>query len=478
MKFSYFLLTAFFLLAGAVNGQKDFTLSGEQGTDGALLGSSVGFVVTDMLTGEILASENPDLLLAPASVAKLFTTASALEILGSGYRYETRFLLQGTLDPVQGVLDGNLVVRGGGDPTTGSVYFRKNGKEEDPFATLAEILKIKGIKRITGSIVPDVSAFGEWSVPRSWMWEDIGNYYGATPGALNILDNTVRLLFNSSSQAGEQAVLTGTDPDLPGISWISEVSSGTNNRDLAYVYGSPWGTRRYIRGTIPAGRTGFGVKASMPNPAEVYINLLRRRLEDAGISAGREIQFSISESEALSLHTIWSPPVAEICSVLNHESVNLLAESLVMQLAYKSNGYGDHDAGMELMRSFIREKITGEPFFLEDGSGLSRFSAVTARQLNNLLLHMSRSNNAGAFRSGLPVAGAGTLRSFRTSDFPGYTLRAKSGSMTRVRAYAGYLVCQSGREVAFSVMVNNFPGTQSEVFRSLERFLKEVRSTF
>jgi len=305
------------------------------------------------------------------------------------------------------------------------------------------------------------------------MWEDIGNYYGATPGALNIHDNTIRLLFNSPAVAGGRAVLTGTEPELPGISWISEVRSGTDNRDLAYVYGSPWDTRRYIRGTIPAGRTGFGVKASMPNPAEVYVALLGKRLEEAGISTGKEIDPSFSGSEVLPLHSIWSPPVAEICSVLNHESVNLLAESLVMQLAYKSGGYGGHPEGMELMRSFIREHITREPFFLEDGSGLSRFTAVTARQLNDLLLYMDRSENAGAFRSGLPVAGAGTLRSFRTVDFPGSTLRAKSGSMTRVRAYAGYLVCQSGREVAFSVMVNNFSGPQSEVFRSVERFLKE-----
>lgn len=478
MKFSLLLSHVFFLLAVSVYGQKGFTISGEVYAEGALRGASLGFMVTDMRTGEILASENPDILLAPASVAKLFTSASALEILGGGYRYETRFLLQGTLDAGNGVLDGNLVVQGGGDPTSGSSYFRSNGRVDDPFASLVELLKSNGITRITGSVVPDISAFSEWSVPGSWMWEDIGNYYGATPGALNIFDNTVRLLFNSPSRAGGQAVLTGTEPELPGITWISEVLSGTDNRDLAYVYGSPWDTRRYIRGTLPAGRTGFGVKASMPNPAEVYADLLVKRLKEAGISTGKEIQSSLRGTEALPFHFIRSPPVAEICSVLNHESVNLLAESLVMQLAYKTGGFGGHPEGMELMRSFIRENITGEPFFLEDGSGLSRFSAVTARQLNDLLIYMSRSDNAGIFRSGLPVAGAGTLRSFRTSDFPGSTLRAKSGSMTRVRAYAGYLVSQSGREVAFSVMVNNFPGTHAEVFRSVERFLKEVRSAY
>lgn len=478
MKLLSAVIPAILLFAETVYGQGGFSLQGEPGAGGALRGASLGFMVSDVRTGQILASENADFLLSPASVAKLFISAAALEMLGPGYRFGTRFLIQGSLDQAKGVLNGNLVVQGGGDPTAGSFYFLKNGNPDDPFLSLTDILKNKGIRRITGSIVSDISAFAEWSVPGSWMWEDIGNYYGATPGALNILDNTVSLIFNTPASPGGQAVLIRTDPELPGISWISEVRSGSGNRDLAYVYGSPWDTRRYIRGTIPAGRTGFGVRASMPDPAEAYVDLLVKRLEDAGISIGNDGQSSNSATEKIPFHTIWSPPVAEICSVLNHESVNLLAEALVMQLAYKSTGSGDHDEGMELMRSFVRVNITPEPFFLEDGSGLSRFTAVTVRQLNDLLLYMHRSENAEIFRTGLPLAGAGTLRAFRASDFPGNTLRAKSGSMTRVRAYAGYLVCQSGREVAFSVMVNNFPGTQSEIFRSVERFLKEVRTRY
>lgn len=133
---------------------------------------------------------------------------------------------------------------------------------------------------------------------------------------------------------------------------------------------------------------------------------------------------------------------------------------------------------MKIISGFLEENVTSSPFFLDDGSGLSRFTAISARQMNDFLLYMHQSENSKIFKSTIPVAGAGTLRSFSTKDFPGLTLRCKSGSMTRVRSYAGYLVGKSGREMAFTIIVNNFSGTQQEIFRAIEGLLVKTRNEF
>jgi D-alanyl-D-alanine carboxypeptidase/D-alanyl-D-alanine-endopeptidase (penicillin-binding protein 4) len=444
----------------------------------SLRGAAIGLVVTDLHTGLILMEKNPDMLLAPASVVKLITTAAAIEMLGADHRFETGLAYTGLLNNDTRVLHGDLLVVGGGDPTTGSVWYNAQRTVPDIFVEWVDRVKDEGISAILGDIVVDIELFERWSLPSSWAWEDIGNYYGAGPSAVNLYDNTVKLFFKSPSTPGEITSIEATYPTLPGAEWINEVRSSSVNRDLAYIYGSPWDRKRLVRGTIPVNRSRFEVKASMPDPPLVFGNLLKERLISSGIEVKGRVRLSKEKSAYQSLHTFVSPPLAVMCSVLNHESVNLIAEALVVQLALTEKGFGSHKNGLEAIGRFMKQRVTDDPFFMEDGSGLSRFNAFTAHQINDLLISMHQSTNSRVFKSTLPVAGAGTLRSFNTQKFPGYTLRCKSGSMTRVRAYAGFLICQTGREVAFTVMVNNFPGTHQEVFRSIEKFLWGVRNEF
>jgi D-alanyl-D-alanine carboxypeptidase/D-alanyl-D-alanine-endopeptidase (penicillin-binding protein 4) len=177
-------------------------------------------------------------------------------------------------------------------------------------------------------------------------------------------------------------------------------------------------------------------------------------------------------------YTHFSIPLAEIAKVLNHESVNLFAELMVLNMAPRENGTGTFNAGLDVIRTFWKTHGVRDTFFIEDGSGLSRFNAISASQVKDVLCYMHKSKNAAVFKSTLPEAGKGTLSGFKTSDFPGRTLQCKSGSMDRVRAYAGYLTCNSGREVAFAVMVNNFPGTQAEVGRKLQKLLVEMKRAY
>ncbi len=474
LRFAWFFILI--LVFGFARGQVSTRVINDLRYDPAIRGASAGLVITDVENGQVLAEWNPDLLLSPASVAKLFSSGIALQLLKPDFRFETLLGYSGRIEQSTGRLQGNLVVRGGGDPTTGSEYFNREIPVDKFFDDISEALMAAGIHSIDGDILIDISGFQRWTIPDRWMWEDVGNYYGAGPSAVNLYDNIAKLYFNTSAQPGNLAELVSVKPSIEGVEWLNMLYSSEVNRDLAYVYGSPWDTRRVVRGTIPVRRTNFVVNASMPEPPLVFGDILKRKLTMAGIRVAGKVVITENLSEAEIIRSFYSPLLSRVCSVLNYESVNLIAESLVMQLSYRQNGQGRHDEGMKIISGFLKENITTDPFFLEDGSGLSRATAVSARQISDFLIFMHKSESGDVFKSTLPVAGAATLRSFSTDTFPGVTLRCKSGSMTRIRAYAGYLKCRSGREVAFAVMVNNFPGTSQEIFRTLEGFLGKVRN--
>jgi serine-type D-Ala-D-Ala carboxypeptidase/endopeptidase (penicillin-binding protein 4) len=442
----------------------------------ALAGASIAVHVSDVLTAETLYEWNPDLVLAPASTMKLVTSAAVLQYLGAGFRFTTTLGIKGSIESSSKTLKGDLVITGGGDPGIASGRSLNHKRSPEFFDDWIESMKRMGILNIQGNIILDISGFQSYDLPSKWVWEDIGNYYGAGPSALNIYDNAVILRLDSPESPGQPVRFISATPEIQGVEWKSEVVSSVINRDMAYVYGSPWDTKRIIRGTIPLNRRNFEVKASMPDPPAVFGDIFKKRLLEKGIQVTGKVVKSHERILAVPLHNFYSPPVSQLCSLMNHESDNLIAESLVMQLAYQKKGYGRLEDGNRILEEFLKSIEPDLPVFVEDGSGLSRFNGITARHLNTLLIYMNQSKNSAVFRSGLPVAGSGTLRVFNPVDFPGQSLRGKSGSMSRVRAYAGYLTGKSGRELAFAIMVNNFPGTQQEVFNAIEGLLLHIRN--
>ncbi len=444
----------------------------------ALNGSGIGLAVRDLSTGRIVMSEGSGLLLAPASTLKTVTTAAAMELLGPDYRFRTVFGYSGRLDTIVETVTGDLVVKGGGDPTLGSMVAGAKGSPDAIAQQLTEALKKSGIVTIAGDLVVDVSAYDPFQVPGSWAWEDIGNYYGAAPSALTFADNMIRLYFDSPAKSGEPVTLVRTFPEISWLSWQNELKSSFVNRDLAYVYGSPWGEKRLVRGSIPSGRKSFEVKASMPDPSLYLGHFLASRLAESGIRLKGSVKIVSENQEFTPVLTLYSPPLVQIIHEINHESVNLFAEHLVLQLALEKSGKGNMQEGLKLIEAFWKEKGAGEPVFLEDGSGLSRYNAISARFLVKVLTHMHDSKNGALFRLSLPSAGNGTLSGFSGTDFPGETLRCKSGSMERVRGYAGYLQCVSGSQLAFAVLVNNFPATSGDVMREIMELLKELRKNY
>ncbi len=468
----YFLLALSLVFVIKVFGQQSFEKAVQQllqkpDYENAL----VGMNVMDLATGDVLFGLNQEKLLAPASTMKLISTATALEILGADYRFETKIGYTGKVDK-NGVLNGDLVIVGGADPALGSEYFQNHYIDFLNKWVLA--LKNAGIKKINGKLILDGSVYDTEKVPDTWIWGDIGNYYGVGPSAFSIYDNMFRITFSSPKKAGKPTKVIAVSPKIEGMTIENEVLAADDNVDNAYVFGGPFDKKRVIRGTIPRNREAFTIKAAIHQPEEIMAHEFLQALANNGVFVSGEI--SVENVKMKDVETVFiqeSPTLAEIAEVLNHESVNLFAEHFLKQLAVEENGLGKRQDAIEIVKELWESKgISTKYLFMEDGSGLSHFDCVSPIFFTQLLRYMSHNE---AFVNSLPNAGEGTLKRFDKDLFPGNTLEAKSGSMTRVRCYSGYLKADSGKTLVFSFMFNNFSGSHSALIEELEQLFAELK---
>ncbi len=447
-------------------------------SDPSLKSGSAALLIVDINNGEIIADRNSSLSLTPASVMKLITSAAALELLGPDHRFETTIGYTGTVKKGSGILRGDIIIMGGGDPVLGSENFAEYyGNFPDEW--ILEIASA-GIKKIKGRVIADDSYFDYQPVPPGWNWEDIGNYYGAGVYGISLYDNTLKIHFRTSGP-GTAPEMLYTEPGDPGIFFRSYVKV-SGNSDQGYVYMAPYSSSGWISGTIPANSDNFILKASLPDPPLLLSRILTGRLKAAGITVSQEpgtvrLSYSYNLECYTEITTITSPPLSEIIKILNTESVNLYAEHLVKEIGKETSGEGSTDAGLKAIRQFLESiGLDTGGLFIGDGSGLSPQDALNPGQVVKLLMYMKgKSKNWDEYFGSLPEAGKeGTLKDcFMDPVFSG-RLRAKSGTLTRSKAYSGYFETMTGREMAFCYIVNNFTGPSAEIVRHIEEILKET----
>lgn len=449
--------------------------------------ASWGVAVIDIKTGEVLVNHNGQKALTPASTLKVLTTASALEVLGPNFRYRTLLEYDGNLS--NGVLTGNIYVRGSGDPTLGSDRFAGCDRQS-LLNTWLSAIKTAGIVRIDGNIIGDASAFTTDNTPAHWMWEDMGNYYGAGASGLNFCENSYELVL-SSGATGSPVTLVSTNPDLEDIDFVMEARAGKpGSGDNAYIYGAPYTGTRYVRGTIPPNRRTFSIRGSMPEPAYTCAHSLFHQLLDAGIpvsgcaSSQRREQHRSPDACKLprtTLHTHQSPYLTDIIRATNYYSINLYAECLLNTLGGWTTRPDDplasnRIAGLGAIRSYWQKKgISVAGLNITDGSGLSPDNAVRPLFLAETLCDVRLGLNGDYFWESLPLGGKeGTVRSFCDGTALAGKVRVKSGFISGVRAYAGYAPTASGREVAFVLIANRFDSGPNEMKTKLEQLLVSV----
>ena len=424
-------------------------------------------------------TENLQVSLVPASVMKLVTTAAALEILGTEFKFHTRLGITGTVNTASGLLEGNLVLMGGCDPAFYSEYFADYYK--GTFEAWAEALSNAGIKSIKGDFIIDLSRMAGVSVPGGWVWADIGNYYGAGVSALTYSDNYYKIHFSSPAQPGKPVKINGKFPVIDSLYLENRVFSSDINRDLSSVYGAPGSFTQLVEGTIPKGNPDFIVKAAMPAPAGAAITEFTRILKHYNIGISGKIRYAtvLPEEAFTVIADKSSPPLSELIVPLNHESINLFAEHLLREIGRARKGSSDLDSSLVALSGFWQEKnIFLKGFYPTDGCGLSRSNGISPRTLTEILRYMYLGPYRDVFFNSLPVAGrSGTLRNvFKGTKFEN-NLHAKTGSMTRVRSLAGIFTNPKGQKVIFAIITNNFEGSQASAGHSIENFMREIYSS-
>ncbi|MCF8360673.1 MAG: D-alanyl-D-alanine carboxypeptidase/D-alanyl-D-alanine-endopeptidase [Prolixibacteraceae bacterium] len=445
--------------------------------DDALAHTPVSISVVDVNTGEPLLETNPHFCLVPASVQKLLTSAAALEILGGYFRFETTLWASGEIE--NGKLTGNLIISGGGDPALGSGYFHIESEKKRFLAKWASMIRDAGIDTIDGDIVASTHYFTDCNVPPSWLWEDLGNYFGAAASGINVFDNTFEIVFTTPLEHGKPAVITNIEPEIPVLHLVNKVVSSPEQKDGTTIFGNPHTLYRKIKGTLPAGSPAYKVKASVPDPALLLAYEFKKALTRTRVVVEGDARSigNVNNHEAETLLVSWpSPPLTEIIEKMNHESLNLYAEVLLKQIALTQKGEGTTEKGTEALTEFWNSKNINGCLKLADGSGLSRQNTLTSQTITDVLGYMK--NNSpwyDAFYKSVPLTGMeGTQKYYFQDSFLKGKLRAKSGSMTGIRSFAGYMTTKSGTELAFCLIVNNFECGSFQMAYKLEKLIEEI----
>jgi D-alanyl-D-alanine carboxypeptidase/D-alanyl-D-alanine-endopeptidase (penicillin-binding protein 4) len=484
IKMTRFILFVSILLPNSwLIGQNAIQLAIEQfRNDPALQNATLSFQVIEAGTNKQIASFNSSASIPTASTAKLFSTAAAMEILGAQHRPATRIYHTGSIN--NGILQGDIWIRGGGDVSLGSKYFNEPGKEDQFIQSWIDSLKKKGITRIEGGIFTDGSEFGYNGVPDGWQWSDIGNYYGAGPAGICVFDNMIRYYFKTGPTPGTSATLIDSWPQEAKTNFRNGIKGQNVSGDNSYIYGAPYSIDRYSTGSLPINSPRFEVKGSMPDPEQQLAFTLFQALNKSGITVNGQFSgFRISgksnppdySTECKLLFVHLGNTVKEIADVTNLKSINLFAEGLVCLVGYKVSGKGTTEEGLKQINNYLSDKINLAGLILNDGSGLSRSNGISASHFCSLLNSIYNSTNFETFFSTLPVAGrTGTLSNLCKDDAGEARIYAKSGTMSKTKSYAGYVYSKSGKKLIFSITAINYSCSSSALTKKMEQVLNTM----
>ena len=447
-------------------------------------GASFSLVVKDVQEGKTVYSYDTDRLQSPASVLKTVATATALEILGEDYRYPTTLEYDGILE--SGTLEGNLYIKGSGDPSLGSSHFAPG--QNKFLSTWIAALQKAGIKHITGSVISDESIFDTEGVSIKWLREDMGNYYAPGSYGISIFDNMYKLSLQTGA-AGTRPVLKGTEPDIPFIRFKNYLKAAPVSSDSAYIIGAPLDDVRYLYGVLPANREAYVLKGDIPDPALYLARYLTDQLQQKGIRVDGSpscYRIEVEENrwkkgERKEIVTTYSPTLREIASVCNHVSHNLYADALVktVGLQYKprrNEMLSSFGRGVQVVKEYWEKKgLDVFPLRMNDGSGLAPADKVSAGFMGELLVYMAtESAVSDAFIASLPQAGIeGSVRNFLKGSKLQGKAHLKSGGITGVRSYAGYIT-KDGKTYAVAVFSNNYSCPMSRMTGALEKLLLQL----
>ena len=424
-----------------------------------------GVHVRDLRTGRTVYGHLADRPFAPASNLKLVTTAAALDVLGADFTYQTRLYASAPLDSVlqDSTLRGDLILRGGGDPTFGS---RLDSLAVDPLEQWAEALHRRGVRRIVGRILGDDDALEDRPYPDSWEYGHVATEaWAQAGGGLSYADNLIAVGFENGEVETNPGGVTTVRPSL-------EEGAGRGYAPLRVRRVVGTNTVR-ITGQVPTRFNGT-VRVPVENPTQLTLAAFADLLREQGITVEADLVDADDLDEPLDydgfslLRSHTSTPLVEILELINHRSINFYAEQVLRRI-----GGGSTRGGIARTNAFLAAAgVDPELVVLEDGSGLSRKNLVAPQAMTALLDWMDEQPYAEVYRRTIPDGD--DAEDLRTStlryrgDLQGLPIEVKTGAVQGVRALSGYAEGPGGVPLAFSVVVNNTPASAAAVYAALD----------
>ena len=466
----------------------------------AALKNATWGVLAVRLGGDTLAAYNADKRLVPASNVKVITAGTALHLLGADYRFQTDLAYSGRI--VDGVLQGNLYILGGGDPTTASKYDCAIPMEQ-LFAQWKKLLEDAGIRSIDGTIVGDGRGWGGRVPCKDWSGEDLGFYYGAAPGALNFYENAQDLTVAPSDTVGKPVQVTPFFPEAPWMIFNHAAVTGSQGSGDQLLYSAsdagPFG-RMY--GKFAVDRKSKIEECINHFPEYTCAYYFHNYLIQSGMDVTnafaevspygriRRDMFLYDDGEeavgrpALTrLGSTQSPPLGSIVGEMLRRSDNFYAEAVLKAMGQETYGRAVLDSALLAEKRVLGQLglKTDGVIQLRDGSGLARTNYVSPAFFVQFLRTMARQPEYSRFRQSLPQPGQGTLATRLSKADPTLKKRVymKSGSMNGIRCFCGYVTPADGRNentIVFSVMINNATATSATLNPLIDQLLTAIVS--
>jgi D-alanyl-D-alanine carboxypeptidase/D-alanyl-D-alanine-endopeptidase (penicillin-binding protein 4) len=464
----------------------------------ALSRATWGVLVQSLQNGETLFAWNPQKLLLPASNMKLVTLAAAAAELGWDYTYRTQLLARGAVNA--GVLAGDLIVVGSGDPSIGNV----DGSADKVFGDWADRLKQLGIRAIDGRIVGDDNAFDDEILGFGWSWDDLTEDYAAGVGALQFNENGIRVNIAPGPAPGSPAAIS-VDPPESGIVVVNSIRTGDVGAAANLTaHRLPGQSTLVLAGTVPAGATTpAALTLAVDNPTLFFVRALRRSLIARGVDVRGpavdidDLATPIDPAGATPVAEYRSPPLSVLAVRLMKVSQNQYAETFLKTLGIDRSGRettpSEREASAERhsdgssRATAIKGRTVAQKLFqdwgvdagsliIRDGSGLSRYDYLTAQALVTILAHVYKDTKLyEPFAASLPTPGTdGTLANRLKGTAAEHRLRAKTGSMSQVRTLSGYITTGDDEPLVFSILANNFDTTADVINRATDAMLVKL----
>lgn len=425
-------------------------------SDSQLTNATASLYVINANTGEVVFDKNSRVGLATASTLKIITAATAYELLGRDFRYETKLGYTGHIKGRS--LYGDLFIQPSGDPTLGSWRYKSS---TDTFLLNEFFSAIKKLNiSAYGSFMIDKKGWESETIPDGWIWQDIGNYYGSGATRFNWRENQFDIVMKSGKNIDDPVAIVTTKPKLETILiGCSVTSAAKGSGDNSYVYYPLNSSLAIVRGTIPVNENSFTISAANPTPEIEFESIFTHQLDHK--YKMKKIYVDGISPDTTIIYSHYSPSLDSIVYWFLKRSINLYGEALAKTIAYQKTGFGDTEKGVQIIKNFWKEKgIAPTELNIVDGSGLSPLNRVTTHAQVMVLKYAKNQPWFNGYYDAFP-------------EYNG--MKMKSGTIRDVKGFCGYQKSKDGNEYIFSFLVNNYNGPASTLIQKMYKVLDELK---